>query len=525
MKTFLTFLLVLVLVISAWADGTPYYGTGTARGGVTNNGTGYTLAGQFTGQFRGGNPVKLLGFSDSTIQNLRVNGWLSQGGFSNQWSTGGLTNGYLYYNVGAYAQNNISYVDVFTNIMAAQYGIYMTVDLAGSVPGQRGSDIWGTYNGSNYISLTSFEASMNYDQTHGFTYNGSGVSSQVVHGDPLPLTYWPDSTNDVSFTVQGVTYTNLNNTPMSFTVTGTGYVTITFNGTPSFTSVGKVTVPYRAGSGVATKYAAPYTSACDGFNFTPGGNIPAGLWASSNAPSVTGISCGAIVQWGNNDSVATTNDAALWNNQVGFGVYLHSLGISPVILISAVACPTLVGSPGLMVTNFANRQRANWQSSGAFDLFYDFQQTNGNAGTLLQSSNYMDNTHYTTLFAGQNATNMALAFSARTWVPNPLAAGPGGMWDGGQLTNVPGAAITLSLPKIPNAVTVGGSPFTFSNATPNILECYFTAGTTVSFSLTKNGVSVKSALTGDAYILLQPTNKCVITWTTTAPGLLTNNLY
>lgn len=90
--------------------------------------------------------------------------------------------------------------------------------------------------------------------------------------------------------------------------------------------------------------------------------------------------------------------------------------------------------------------------------------------------------------------------------------------DGHGLTNVD---ITSQQSKTPRAVTVTASPFTFANNTPNVLECYVVAGGTVSFSLAKNGVTIKSGLTGDGYYLLQPTNKVTVTYTV-APTMFTN---
>ena len=76
--------------------------------------------------------------------------------------------------------------------------------------------------------------------------------------------------------------------------------------------------------------------------------------------------------------------------------------------------------------------------------------------------------------------------------------------------------------KIPNAVSVGASPFTFSNSVGVNLECNFVAGGTASFSITKNGVPVKNNLTADWQGVLQSTNIFVLTYTV-APTFLTNN--
>lgn len=73
--------------------------------------------------------------------------------------------------------------------------------------------------------------------------------------------------------------------------------------------------------------------------------------------------------------------------------------------------------------------------------------------------------------------------------------------------------------KIPTAVTVGGSPFTFSNAVGVAVECYFSGGT--AYSITKNGASVYGSLAGNDYFVLQPTNVCVITYSI-APTFYTN---
>lgn len=75
--------------------------------------------------------------------------------------------------------------------------------------------------------------------------------------------------------------------------------------------------------------------------------------------------------------------------------------------------------------------------------------------------------------------------------------------------------------KVPTAVTLTGSAFTFTNNTPYSLECYFSGGT--AYSVTKNGAGVYGSLVGDGYFVLQPTNRCVVTYTI-APTFYTNSL-
>ena len=74
---------------------------------------------------------------------------------------------------------------------------------------------------------------------------------------------------------------------------------------------------------------------------------------------------------------------------------------------------------------------------------------------------------------------------------------------------------------IPVAVTVGSSPFTFTNLTSSALECYFSDA--AAYSITKNGVGVYGSLAGDGYFILQPTNRFVITYASTTPTIYTNS--
>lgn len=86
-------------------------------------------------------------------------------------------------------------------------------------------------------------------------------------------------------------------------------------------------------------------------------------------------------------------------------------------------------------------------------------------------------------------------------------------------TNFTGNSYSSLAPHTPVAVTVGASPFSFTNNNAGALECYFSGGT--AFSVSKNGAAVYGSLIGDSYFVLQPTNKCVITYTV-APTFFTN---
>lgn len=86
-----------------------------------------------------------------------------------------------------------------------------------------------------------------------------------------------------------------------------------------------------------------------------------------------------------------------------------------------------------------------------------------------------------------------------------------------------GSVIVNSLvSKIPTAVSVGVSPFTFSNSTPNYLSLRVDDGAAL-FSITYNGVVVRSSLAGNYIDMLAPTNVIIITYPVTAPTFYTNS--
>lgn len=73
---------------------------------------------------------------------------------------------------------------------------------------------------------------------------------------------------------------------------------------------------------------------------------------------------------------------------------------------------------------------------------------------------------------------------------------------------------------IPIAVTVGTSPFNFTNTTPYTLECYFTDA--AAYSVAKNGATVFNAASGNSYFLFGPTNILTVTYSSTTPTFTTN---
>lgn len=76
---------------------------------------------------------------------------------------------------------------------------------------------------------------------------------------------------------------------------------------------------------------------------------------------------------------------------------------------------------------------------------------------------------------------------------------------------------------IPRAVTVGASPFEFVNPHNFNIECWLDDGAAL-FSVSKNGVEVRSSLSGSSgQFTLQPTNRIVVTYPVTAPTFLTNS--
>ena len=443
-KLLFVFTILLLAICKSPAPSGGGYG-GTSNG--ITNGQPSVLAGTvYAGYVNSLNPgmvkfpTRFYAFGDSISQQMRTNGWFSHGGYTNQYSSlnfsgNAYTNGTLFYNVGSYTSNNISFYEAMTNIEWVNHQITVAFDNAGCVPGIAGANIWGTFNGSNWVALPSLYATKNKDQINGFTYNARGfyTNANGFHGDPAPLTYWPDSTNDVWVMIQGTIYSNINNAPISITVTGSAYNQMVFCGTPNYTSVGYGTLPYRAGQGPQSKYAPPYTSACNAFDLN--NNIPTGIWALSNAPSVTGVAAGIFFQAGNNDITGVTTNALAWTTNIcNFADYCHSNGYYPVILISTVNCPGLNGLSPQVVTNFVNAERQLWQ--GHFDYFYDLQASNGISGMLTSPNSIDGQTHFSPTYAGYVGTNLNLSMNWNTLITSPLAAGAGGAFDGSSVTNL-----------------------------------------------------------------------------------------
>jgi hypothetical protein len=82
-----------------------------------------------------------------------------------------------------------------------------------------------------------------------------------------------------------------------------------------------------------------------------------------------------------------------------------------------------------------------------------------------------------------------------------------------------GGISTTNISHISSAVTVGASPFNFTNTTP-FCEKYRTSGAT-AYSVSVNGVGVFGSLAGDIGDTLQPGEFLTITYTV-APTLYTN---
>lgn len=408
---------------------------------ITNGVTNFQTTVSFGGIKGVELPLIFYGFSDSLFQNSRTDGWKSQGGFTNQYSTGGVTNGYIFYNIGSYSTNNVSVMNAMSNSAYANNNLFFNIDIAGVVPGGLGIDLWGTFNGSNYISMTSLQANLNFDQVHGFTYTSSGLftNNNAIHGDPLPQTWWPASTNDISLTIQGNTYTNLlTNQPISLTITGNSYNVGIFKGTPSFTTATLVSSAWKAGQGSIAKYAAPYTSASDGLNFS-GGNLPTGTWGDSNAPVRTGAKAGIMIQFGNNDTAKTTNDQALFAVLCSYADHEHAMGYWPIILWSGSLSPSFVGNSRLLtMTNLINDERAGWQ--GHFDAFVDVQKMMDFNNMWQNSIFFMaDGTHWQWYTANYIATNGLAQLQWANLIPTaPVPSYSGNHFgNGGGLTNLP----------------------------------------------------------------------------------------
>jgi hypothetical protein len=99
-------------------------------------------------------------------------------------------------------------------------------------------------------------------------------------------------------------------------------------------------------------------------------------------------------------------------------------------------------------------------------------------------------------------------------------------WDGGNKrasvsTNGVYSAVGFSSTgtHTPVAVTVGASPFNFTNNTGSALECYFSGAT--AYTIGKNGVTVFASMIANDYLILQASSYATITYTV-APTFYTN---
>ena len=132
-----------------------------------------------------------------------------------------------------------------------------------------------------------------------------------------------------------------------------------------------------------------------------------------------------------------------------------------------------------------------------------FANNNNNMAPMACSTNYI---------AGNGAYTQNFDDGTGAYLIN---RGKSSFCDRIQITN----GVATYQNKTPVAVTVGASPFNFTNMTGANIECYFSGGT--AYSVSKNQSAVYSSLAGNSYFVLQPTNFCTITYTV-APTLFTN---
>ena len=142
-------------------------------------------------------------------------------------------------------------------------------------------------------------------------------------------------------------------------------------------------------------------------------------------------------------------------------------------------------------------------------------------GTVGVNANYQCFTPSFSDYSGWTySTAFGLVFTNQNGSPTPIVVGliTG---NGASITNIPPSALNgNATPHLPVAVTVGSSPFNFTNNTKSTLECYFSGS--VAYSVSKNGVGVFGSLASDGYFHLQPTNTLTITYSV-APTFYTNS--
>lgn len=155
----------------------------------------------------------------------------------------------------------------------------------------------------------------------------------------------------------------------------------------------------------------------------------------------------------------------------------------------------------------------------------------GNQGFILSGSSHMEVTFgsVTNAFDNDQDANPNSYVYAKSWNGIKYTGNMFDVWNGRGSGNGVGLTNLTALPQTvfggkPAAVTVGASPFVYLNPTGAPLQMWLDDGAAL-YSISLNGVSIRTSLSGAYAFILAATNSIVLTYPVTAPTLNTNKLF
>lgn len=416
---------------------------------------------------------------------------------------------------------NLNAAQLIGTLPAAQFPA-LTGDVTTSA-GSAVTSLKATGTAGTYIKTT-------FDSA-GRETSGTGLSTSDLPALPTSVT-------------NGVAYTNL---PTAQTWPGTNNMTNaanTFGGT--FTG----TVNVTGGNPVTNNYVAPLV-------FFGGMSNSLGYETNSTSVEIWGYPTNAnpsllLLPPAMCGSCLLTN-GSLYTLQAGSGVWTAVGGgggsLGPTNLALGVMQVNTANTPG-GVTNPASSSSILINTNGSlafYNALLTFTNTTSGTTNILFNGTGSSGTFTSVIYANgvldvNSSLTTVIASAQGVFIQVPLGGGNyiscNGNFVGILKTLTCSAAAsfsgavtmgsTLALTNginsvgshIPAAVTVGASPFSFTNQTPVALHMHILDA--AAYSVTLNGVSIVSSFTGPYPDVLQPTNIWTITYLSTAPTLVTN---
>jgi hypothetical protein len=358
----------------------------------------------------------------------------------------------------------------------------------------------------------------------------------------LPLFGYGQNKYYGTFTGSGSGLTNLNPANISTNGSTSGQVLTSSGGVTSFqTPIGGVPI----GGSLTNVYSSFTNSATGewGYEDTNGvrlvSNSVSGVWVWYGATNVIG-------------GVGATTNYSI-NAQTGVITAIGSglTGLNYVASTNGVAYGTTIYNPATNIWTVLT-VATNYVVSDGTNLYHVDASTNGvftNEIMTIKSGNVtwpLNNTNTGTLNVNgniigaiNNGANNSILYGGTSKGLNvggsgvyPRNSGDAmgifgtGVWNFNANSLIASNTVTATngfasyATHIPNAVSVGASPYSFTNTISVALECYFSDA--AAYTLAKNGTTVLSGLTGDDYFVMQPGSYFTLTYSSTTPTVNTN---